>query len=115
MLQGKRNMTKFRTVKQNGKKQVIPINERKGTRISRQISSNQVNRMGIRNPGSLTDLGYRMKEPWPQRKEAIDEAVKKYGKSRTAWKFSDLVRMNAHRPHLKEIALHDLKYLTGEN
>ena len=106
-------MTKFRTVKQNGKKQVIPINERKSTRISREISSNQVNKMGIRNPGSLTDLGYRMKEPWPERKEAIDAAVQKYGKKKTALKFADLVRMNAHRPHLREIAVHDLRYVTG--
>ena len=108
-------MTKFRTVKQNGKKQVIPISEGKTTQISREISSNQVNKMGIRNPGSLTDLGYRMKDQWQQRKDAIDAAVKKYGKNRTAWKFSDLVRMNSHRPELRKIALHDLRYVTGEN
>ena len=108
-------MTKFRTVKQNGKKKVIPINQRKSASINRTVSSVRVNQMGIRNPGSLTDLGYRMKEPWPERKEAIDAAVKKYGKNRTAWKFSDLVRMNSHRPHLREIALHDLRYVTGEN
>ena len=106
-------MTKFRTVKQNGKKRVVPINERKTTRISREISSTHVNRMGIRNPGSLTDLGYRMKEPWPERKEAIDTAVQKYGKKKTALKFADLVRMNAHRPELRKIALHDLHYVTG--
>ena len=81
-------MTKFRTVKQNGKKQVIPISEGKTTQISREIPSNQVNKMGIRNPGSLTDLGYRMKEPWPERKEAINAAIKKYGKKKTALKFS---------------------------
>lgn len=115
MLQGKGNMTKFKTVKRNGNKQVIPINPRKTTSVNRAISPVQVNQMGIRNPGSLTGLGYRMKEPWPERRSAIDAAVKKYGKSRTAWKFSDLVRMNAHRPHLKEIALHDLRYVTGEN
>ena len=108
-------MTKFRTVKRNGKKQVIPIGERRTTQISREIPSNQVNKMGIRNPGSLTELGYRMKEPWPERKEAINAAIKKYGKKKTALKFSDLARMNAHRPHLKEIALHDLRYVTGEN
>lgn len=106
-------MTKFRTVKQNGKKRVVPINERKTTRISGEISPSQVNRMGIRNPGSLTDLGYRMKEPWPERKEAIDAAVQKYGKKKTALKFADLVRMNAHRPELRKIALHDLHYVTG--
>ena len=115
MLQVRRNMTKFRTVRQNGKKQVIPINEGKTTHVSREIPSNQVNKMGIRNPGSLTDLGYRMKEPWPERKEAINAAIKKYGKKKTALKFSDLVRMNAHRPKLKEIALHDLRYVTREN
>ena len=108
-------MTKFRTVKQNGKKQVIPINGRKSTHLSKEISSNQVNKMGIRNPGSLTELGYRMKEPWPERKEAINAAIRKYGKKKTALKFSDLVRMNAHRPQLKEIALHDLRYVTREN
>ncbi len=108
-------MTKFRTVNQNGKKQAIPIKERNATSIRREISPNQINRMGIRNPGSLTDLGYRMKESWPERRTAIDAAMKKYGKKKTAWKFSDLVRMNAHRPHLKEIALHDLRYVTGEN
>ena len=108
-------MTKFRTVKQNGKRQVIPINGRKSTHLSKEISSNQVNQMGIRNPGSLTDLGYRMKEPWPERRTAIDAAIRKYGKKKTTQKFSDLVRMNAHRPHLQEIALHDLRYVTGEN
>ncbi len=108
-------MTKFRTVNRKGKKQAIPIKERKSSQISREISPSQVNMMGIRNPGSLSDLGYRMKDSWSERKEAIDAAMGKYGKSRTAWKFSDLVRMNAHRPHLREIALHDLKYVKGEN
>ena len=108
-------MTKFRTVRQNGKKQAIPINQRKSASLNRKLSAVQVNRMGIRNPGSLTDLGYRMKEPWPERKEAINAAIKKYGKKKTALKFSDLVRMNAHRPKLKEIALHDLRYVTREN
>lgn len=108
-------MTKFRTVQKNGRKRVIPINGAKPASIGREISPVRVNEMGIRNPGSLTDLGYRMKQPWPERKEAIDAAVKKYGKDRTAWKFSDLARMNSHRPHLKEIALHDLGYVTGEN
>ena len=108
-------MTKFRTVNRNGKKQAIPINQRKPTSVNRTISPVKMNRTGIRNPGSLTDLGYRMKESWPERKKAIDAAVEKYGKSKTAWKFSDLVRMNAHRPKLKEIALHDLRYVTREN
>ena len=108
-------MTKFRTVHKNGRKRVIPINGAKYTPIGREISPVRVNQIGIRNPGSLTDLGYRMKEPWTKRKEAIDAAVKKYGKDRTAWKFSDLARMNSHRPQLKEIALHDLGYVTGEN
>lgn len=106
-------MTRFRTVKRNGKKQVIPINQRKSASINRTISPVQVNRMGIRNPGSLIDLGYRMKESWPERKEAINRAIEKYGKRRTVLKFSDLVRMNAHRPKLKEIALHDLRYVKG--
>ena len=35
--------------------------------------------------------------------------IKKLGEDGTAWKFSDLVRMNRHRPQLKEIALHDLR------
>lgn len=108
-------MTKFRTVQKNGRKRVIPINGAKSALIGREISPVRVNETGIRNPGSLTELGYRMHEPWPERMEAIDAAVKKYGKDRTAWKFSDLARMNSHRPHLKEIALHDLGYVTGEN
>ncbi|MCL4336913.1 MAG: hypothetical protein M1129_01235 [Candidatus Thermoplasmatota archaeon] len=108
-------MTKFRTVKRKGKKQAIPINQRKSASINRTLSAVQVNRMGIRNPGSLSELGYRMKDQWQQRKDAIDAAVKKYGKNRTAWKFSDLVRMNSHRPELRKIALHDLRYVTGEN
>ena len=107
-------MTKFRTVNRNGKKRVVPVSDRKTVSINRQISPSKVNEMGIRNPGSLTDLGYRMREPWQKRKEAIDQAVQKYGRDRTAWKFSDLVRMNSRRPELRNIALHDLHYVTGQ-
>ena len=107
-------MTKFRTVKKKGNKQVIPINERKTASVNKTISPVQVSQMGIRNPGTLTDMGYRMKDPWQKRKQGIDQAVQKYGKNRTVWKFTDLVRMNAHRPELRSIAMHDLRYVTGE-
>ena len=107
-------MTEFRTVKKNGKKRVIPVGGKKPAAISREFSPGEISSMGIRNPGTLTDMGYRMKDPWQKRKRGIDQAVQKYGKNRTAWKFADLVRMNAHRPELKEIAMHDLRYVTGE-
>ena len=70
-------MTKWITVKKNGKRRAVPLGSpRKG--YSRHLSQkelNDLNKIGIRHPGSLTSLGYHISEPAAAKHEALNRAV----------------------------------------
>ena len=107
---------KYRTIKKNGKRRVIPISEKQRYSRARRVSSRELQddlRVGIRHPGSLVDLGYHIKEPVQKQHAALDMAVKKYGKTDTLRKLADLYRLDYHRPELKAGIVSSIKYVTG--
>ncbi len=108
-------MTKWITVKKNGKRRAVPVGSpRKG--YSRRLSQKDLNdlkKIGIRHPGSLTSLGYHISEPAAAKHEALNRAVKKYGRTETLRKLAELYRLNANRPNTRDKVAQDMRYVSG--
>jgi len=102
-------VTQFRTVRKNGKKRVIPI--RSGMHRSRSLSPREIEdltRVGIRHPGSLTSLGYHIMDPAVKKHAALNRAVGKYGR-----KLGELYRLDYNRPALRSKVVEDIRYVSG--
>lgn len=105
---------KYRTVRRNGKKRVIPI--RGAQRKSKTLTPRQledIKRIGIRHPGSLTSLGYRVNEGPAKKHAALDKAVSKYGRKETLRKLGELYRLDYNRPALKSKIVQDIRFVSG--
>lgn len=108
-------MTKFRNVKRNGKKRVVPVGTRK-TAIVRQLTPREVEDLtgvGIRHPGSLTGLGYHISAPVSQKHAALNRAVQKYGVKEVLRKLGELYRLDYNRPQMKAKIVQDIRYVSG--
>ena len=108
-------MTKIRTIKRNGKTWKAPMNSG-GKKIERQVSRKEIQDLtgvGIMHPGSLTELGYRIKEPQAKKRAALDKAVDKYGRTETLRKLGELYRLDYNRPELRARIVEDIKYVSG--
>jgi hypothetical protein len=108
-------MTKIRTIKRNGKTWKAPMNSG-GKKIERQVSRKEIQDLtgvGIMHPGSLTELGYRIKEPQAKKRAALDAAIDKYGRTETLRKLGELYRLDYNRPELRARIVEDIKYVSG--
>jgi hypothetical protein len=108
-------MTKFRSVKRNGKRVNVPISGRK-TGIERPLTEREIEGLtgvGIRHPRSLTGLGYHINLPVSERKKALEKAEQKYGKKETLRKLGELYRLDYNRPALKTRIVEDIRYVSG--
>ena len=108
-------MTKFRNVKRNGKKRVVPIGSRE-TAIVRQLTPREIEDLtgvGIRHPGSLTGLGYHISAPVQQKHAALNRAVQKYGMKEVLRKLGELYRLDYNRPQMREQIVSDIRYVSG--
>ena len=108
-------MTKFRSVKRNGKRVNVPISGRK-TGIERVLTEREIEDLtgvGIRHPGSLTSFGYHINLPVNERKKALAKAEQKYGKKETLRKLGELYRLDYNRPALKARIVEDIRYISG--
>lgn len=108
-------MVNFRTVKRNGKSRIIPVSSHR--KIERTVNLNEIQadrRMGIRHPGSMTSLGYHMRDPTEERDQALDRIVKKYGEKETLLKLGEIRMLDAHKPELRRIAEIDIRYVQSK-
>ena len=108
-------MTKIRTIKRNGKTWKAPMNSG-GKKIERQVSRKEIQDLtgvGIMHPGSLTELGYRIKEPQAKKRAALDAAIDKYGRTETLRKLGEIYRLDYNRPELRARIVEDIKYVSG--
>ena len=108
-------MTKIRTIKRNGKTWKAPLNSG-AKRIGRQLSRKEIldlTGVGIVNPGSLTELGYRINEPQAKKHAALNAAIDKYGRTETLRKLGELYRLDYNRPELRARIVEDIKYVSG--
>ena len=108
-------MTKIRTIKRNGKTWKAPINSW-GKKSERQLSRKDIQDLtgvGIVNPGSLTELGYRINEPQAKKHAALNAAIDKYGRTETLRKLGEIYRLDYNRPDLRARIVEDIKYVSG--
>ena len=108
-------MTKIRTIKRNGKTWKAPI-KNGANRRERQLSRKEIQELtgvGILNPGSLTELGYRINEPQAKKHAALNAAIDKYGRTETLRKLGGLYRLDYNRPDLRARIVEDIKYVSG--
>ena len=108
-------MTKFRSVKRNGKRVSVPISGRK-TGIDRVLTEREIEDLtgvGIRHPGSLTSLGYHINLPVSEREKALEKAEQKYGKKETLRKLGELYRLDYNRSALKARIVEDIRFVSG--
>ena len=109
-------MTEIRTVKRNGKSWRAPMKAGKRTGIERKLTPREIEDLtgvGIRLPGSLTDLGYHIGEPEARKHAALNRAVQKYGRKETLRKLGELYRLDYNRPALKTRIVDDIRYVSG--
>ena len=107
--------TRFRTIKKNGKKRVVPMGTRI-TRKERQLTPKQVEDLtgvGIRHPGSLTGLGYHIMAPQVEKQKALNKAVSKYGTKEVLRKLGELYRLDYSKPQMKARIVQDIRYVSG--
>ena len=69
--------------------------------------------MGIVNPGSLTELGYRINEPQAKKHAALNAAIDKSGRTETLRKLGELYRLDYNRPELRARIVEDIKHVSG--
>jgi hypothetical protein len=108
-------MTKFRSMKRNGKRVNVPISGRKAA-IVRQLTPREIEDLtgvGIRHPGSLTAFGYHINLPVNERKKSLEKAEQKYGKKETLRKLGELYRLDYNRPALKARIVEDIRFVSG--
>lgn len=110
-------MSRWVTVKSNGKQRAVKVeNKREGfTKPISQKELNDMRRIGIKHPGSLTSLGYHVSEPIAMKHEALDRAVKTYGRTETLRKLAELYRLNVNRPNMKSKIAADMRFVSGKN
>ena len=108
-------MTKWVTIKKNGKKRAVPLGSpRKGfIKPVSQKELGDMRKVGIKHPGSLTSLGYHISEPAAAKHEALNRAVKKYGRTETLRKLAELYRLNANRTGERNQVSQDIRYVSG--
>ncbi len=91
-------------------------NRRKGQAISRKLTAKEIEDLtgvGIRHPGSLTDLGYHISEPESMKHAALNRAVRKYGMKETLRKLGELYRLDYNKPELKARIVRDIQFVSG--
>ena len=107
----------WKTVKKNGKTTRINISGKgQGRSKGKPISPKELrdlSRVGIKHPGSLTDLGYHI-DGKPASQKALNKAITKYGKVETMRKLQDLYRLDYNRPKLRNILEKNIKYVEGK-
>ncbi|MGP6208016.1 hypothetical protein ACNF42_08330 [Cuniculiplasma sp. SKW3] len=69
--------------------------------------------MGIRHPGSLTELGYHVNEQDSKKKVALRKAIDRYGRKETLRKLAELYRLDYNKPALKSKIVQDIKFVSG--
>ena len=110
---------KIRTIKRNGKYKATPIEGRKqrGGGMMKTMTPKEIEDLtgiGIRNPGSLTELGYHIILPEQKKKAALDKAIAKYGARKTLEKLAELYRLDHNRkPELANRVAQDIKYVSA--
>ncbi len=102
----------WKTVKKNGKTTRINIHGSKGKISSRELKD--LKRVGIKHPGSLTDLGYHINQDPEDQKKSLNKAINKYGKVETLRKLQDLYRLDYNRPNLRNRLEKNIKYVEGK-
>ena len=105
------------TLPGNGRNRRVNISNNSHGMGSKTASSKELHDLssvGIRHPGSLTSLGYRINEDPEKQRSALDEAIKKYGKNETLRKLLDIHRLNYKRPKLRKILEGNIKYVEGK-
>ncbi|WMT49353.1 MAG: hypothetical protein RE472_03045 [Thermoplasmatales archaeon] len=109
-------MTKWVTIKKNGKKRAVPLGSpRKGfVKPVSQKELGEMRKIGIKHPGSLTSLGYHISEPAAAKHEALNRAVKKYGRTETLRKLAELYRLDFNKLGMKEEIAQDIKYVSAD-
>lgn len=105
------------TIKKNGKRQAVPVGSpRRGPiRPLSEKEMRDLKKIGIRHPGSLTSLGYHISEPAAAKHQALNKAVKKYGRKETLRKLAELYRLNVNRSGNRNKVLQDIRYVSGVN
>lgn len=104
------------TLQKHGKTMRVKVGGKKKVN-SKQLSAKELRDLrsvGIKHPGSLTDLGYHINEAPEKQKIALNQAINKYGKLETQRKLQDLYRLDYHRPKLKKILESNIKYVEGK-
>ena len=109
-------MTQWVTVKKNGKKRAVPVGSpRKGyvgyTKHLTQREMNDLRKVGINHPGSLTSLGYHINLPATKRRIALAKAEKKYGYKETLRKLGELYRLDYNKPSLRSKIVDDIRFI----
>ena len=108
--------TRFRTVRKNGKKRVVPIGTHRRTAIVKTLTAKQVEDMtgvGIRHPGSLTKMGYHISTSQASKQRALNLAVRRYGRKEVLRKLGELYRLDYNKPGLKGRIVQDIRYVSG--
>ena len=109
-------MTEIRTLKRNGKSWRAPMKAGKRTGIERKLTPGEIEDLtgvGIRHPGSLTGLGYRIWESEARKHAALNRAVRKYGRKETLRKLGELYRLDYNRPALRSRIVEDIRFVSG--
>ena len=110
---------KIRKIKRNGKYKATPINERRQRQqgIEKTLTPKEIEDLtgiGIRNPGSLTKLGYHIVLPEQKKKAALNKAIAKYGARKTLEKLAELYRLDHNKkPKLANRVAQDIKYVSA--
>ena len=102
----------WKTIKKNGKTMRINIHGSKGKISSRELKD--LKRVGIKHPGSLTDLGYHINDEPEKQKKSLDKAINKYGKIETMRKLQDLYRLDYNKPKLRATLEKNIRYVEGK-
>ena len=101
----------WKTIKKNGKTTRINISGKgQGRPKPRQLSMKELRdleRAGIKHPGSLKVLGYHINQDPEDQKKSLNKAINKYGKVETLRKLQALQGQHQflfrHGPHLSNL------------
>ena len=108
----------WKTIKKNGKTTRINISGKgQGRPKPRQLSMKELRdleRAGIKHPGSLKVLGYHINQDPEDQKKSLNKAINKYGKVETLRKLQDIYRLDYNRPNLRNRLEKNIKYVEGK-
>ena len=111
-------MTVYRSKGKGVNRKVYPIKEKRQQQrgIEKTMTPKEIEDLtgiGIRNPGSLTELGYHIVLPEKKKKAALDKAIAKYGARKTLEKLAELYRLDHNKkPKLANRVAQDIKYVS---